>query len=210
MFACIPFSHLGPDMGSLLWPPDASPGMYQKGGGGAWLGHSLGPPMVPAEGGPKNFKLKSSWHRSKILAVSLKHWKGRRGGRGVYGGGVPCNPLFLRCTAVLIHPCIPPPSAQLPPFSHKPHSATTVRNAIVSHRVPLSDGTGLARPGALPSPPPALPLRPHKQHTGPCSCRSCLRLSRSASLFTMSPDALVRVSPALVAPDGADAGGAAG
>ena len=42
-----------------------------------------GLPMVPAEGGPKILKLKSSWHRSKILAVSLQHWKGRGGGRGV-------------------------------------------------------------------------------------------------------------------------------
>ena len=41
--------------------------------------------MVPAEGGPKVLKPKSSWHRrrgSKILAVSLKHWKGRRRGWG--------------------------------------------------------------------------------------------------------------------------------
>ena len=32
-------------------------------GGEVWLGHPscLGPPMVPAEGGPKTFKLKSSW-----------------------------------------------------------------------------------------------------------------------------------------------------
>ena len=45
--------------------------------------------MVPAKGGPKILKLKSSWHRrrrSKILAVSLKHWKGKTGGHpgGVY------------------------------------------------------------------------------------------------------------------------------
>ena len=43
---------------------------------------SEGPPLVPAEGGPTFFKLKSSWHRrrrGKILAVSPKHWKGRRG-----------------------------------------------------------------------------------------------------------------------------------
>ena len=56
--------------------------------------------MVPAEGRPKNLKLKSSWHRrrrSKILAVSLEHWKGRRG------------LLLLRCTAPpLILPNIPP------------------------------------------------------------------------------------------------------
>ena len=41
--------------------------------------------MVPAEGGLKILKLRSSWHRrrrSKILDVSLEHWKGRRGGGG--------------------------------------------------------------------------------------------------------------------------------
>ena len=39
--------------------------------------------------GPEILKLKSSWRRSKFLAVSLKHWKGRRswGGRGDPGGG---------------------------------------------------------------------------------------------------------------------------
>ena len=72
---------------------------------------SQGPPMAPAEGGPKILKCKSSWHRrrrSKTLAVSLKHWKRRRGG-GPGGGGV--TPLLLRCTAVLI----PPPAfAPLP------------------------------------------------------------------------------------------------
>ena len=47
-------------------------------------------------------RLKSSWHRrrrSKILAVSLKHWKGTRGGGGV----------LLRCTAVPTHHCPPAP-----------------------------------------------------------------------------------------------------
>ena len=41
---------------------------------------SQGPPVVPAEGGPKLLRLQSSWHRRrrrKILAVSLTHWKGR-------------------------------------------------------------------------------------------------------------------------------------
>ena len=40
--------------------------------------------MMPAEGGPNICKPKSSCHqrrRSEILAVSLKHWKGRRGFR---------------------------------------------------------------------------------------------------------------------------------
>ena len=51
-------------------------------GGERGGGSFLGPAMVPAEGGPNILKLKSSWHRSrrsKILAVSLKHWKGRGG-----------------------------------------------------------------------------------------------------------------------------------
>ena len=65
-------------------------GCNRRGGRGLWLGHpsTLGPPMVPTEGGPKFLKLKSSWHRrrrSKILTVSLKHWKGKRG--GFQGGG---------------------------------------------------------------------------------------------------------------------------
>ena len=57
--------------------------------------------MVPAKGGPKILKRKCSWRRRsrlKILDVSLKHWKGTRGG----GGGYP--PLLLRGMAVLIHP----------------------------------------------------------------------------------------------------------
>ena len=56
--------------------------------------------MVPAERGPKVLKLKSSWHRSRNLAVSLKHCKLRRGGGGSRGGG---DPLRLRCAAVRIH-----------------------------------------------------------------------------------------------------------
>ena len=55
---------------------------------------SQGPPVVPTEGRPKILKLQSSWHRrrrSKMLAVSLKHRKGRRGyGRSNtydWGGG---------------------------------------------------------------------------------------------------------------------------
>ena len=60
------------------------------GGGVGWdPPSSQGPPMVPAEGGPKIFEL--SWHRSKLLAVSLKHRKVRRrgggGSRGGPGGG---------------------------------------------------------------------------------------------------------------------------
>ena len=57
---------------------------WKRGGGGVWPDppSSYGPPRVPAEGGPKIFKLKSSGRRSKIW---LKHWKGRRGSRGGWG-----------------------------------------------------------------------------------------------------------------------------
>ena len=78
-------------------------------GGGSEKGGGLAgtPPLL--QGSPygprrrlakKCFLLQSSWHRrrrSKILAVSLKHRKGRGGrGRG-------CTPLLLRCTAALMH-----------------------------------------------------------------------------------------------------------
>ena len=60
--------------------------------GGGWLGHpsSLAPPMVPAEGGPKIFKLKSSWGRSKNfgcqpLTVEGEEAGGSGGGGGYYG-----------------------------------------------------------------------------------------------------------------------------
>ena len=52
--------------------------------------------MVPAEGGPNVLKRKSSWHqrrRSKTLAVSLKYWKGRRGGRGLVTRTETCGVL---------------------------------------------------------------------------------------------------------------------
>ena len=78
------------------------PEMYSKGGkggskgGGGGVGWDTPPPwvipMVPAEGGPKTFKLKSSWHRRRrsiCLAVSLKHWKGRWWGGGGGGGTRP-------------------------------------------------------------------------------------------------------------------------
>ena len=87
-----------------------------KWGRGGGFGRTPPPPSVPLwsppKAGRKILKLQSSWHRrrrSKILAVSLKHYKRRReGGRGVQGEGgrggsgeVP--PLLLRCTALLIH-----------------------------------------------------------------------------------------------------------
>ena len=65
-----------------------------EGGGGGLAGSPL---LLGSPYGPLKFlKLKSSWHRrrrSKILALSLKHWKGSGGGGGI----------LLRCTAVLIH-----------------------------------------------------------------------------------------------------------
>ena len=71
-------------------------GCIGRGGseGGVWLG----PPLLRGSPyGPRRnvLKRKSSWHRrrrSKILDVSLKHWKGRRRGRGPRGGGVPPPP----------------------------------------------------------------------------------------------------------------------
>ena len=36
-------------------------GGSEEGARGGWLGHPS-PPMIPAEGGPKIVKLKSSWH----------------------------------------------------------------------------------------------------------------------------------------------------
>ena len=79
-------------------------GMYQKWGRG--VGWEPPPPRVPLwsppKAGRKLLKLKSSWHRkrpSKFLGVSLKHWKGRKGGGVRGGGGV--APLLLRCPAVL-------------------------------------------------------------------------------------------------------------
>ena len=99
--------------------PPPPQGCIRRGGArgvrGVWLGPLLpgspyGPRRRPRRRAKLFFKPKSSWHRrhrSKILAFSLKHWKGRK-------GGVPPPPL-LRCTAVLIHPpplfmCIPNPA----------------------------------------------------------------------------------------------------
>ena len=103
-------------------------GLYQKrgGGGGVWRTpptSSQGPPMVPAEGGPKILKLESSWHRrrcSKILTVSPKHWKRRRRGGEVWRGGG----LLVGFPAILIQPCMwrspptpPPPRCHVAEWS---------------------------------------------------------------------------------------------
>ena len=74
--------------------------------------------MAPAEGGPKILKVQSSWHRrrrSKTLAVSLKHWKGRRGGWheasvSDWGGVPPPAPAaYGRSDTSLPSPPPPPP-----------------------------------------------------------------------------------------------------
>ena len=80
-------------------PPPPAKGCIRRVGGGGGGG---GPRRRRAKP-----KLKSSRHRrrrSKLLAVSLKYWKGRR---GIQGG---LRPLLLRCTAVLIHHCPPSPT----------------------------------------------------------------------------------------------------
>ena len=78
--------------------------LRERRGGGGGVAGTPPPPYSPRRRWAENFE--SSWHRrrrSKILAVSLKHWKGRRGGGegGVYGGTPPHTPppphsLFCR------------------------------------------------------------------------------------------------------------------
>ena len=71
-------------------------GSEAGGGRGVWLGPPP-PPRVPLwpppKAGQRILRLKSSWHRSKILTVSLKHWKGRmrRGGGSREGGDAPSS-----------------------------------------------------------------------------------------------------------------------
>ena len=90
--------HPEPQTDTPTPPPPPPQVMYQKGGGGSeerGEGVWLGPPLLPGSPyGPHRrlLKPKSSWHRrrrSKFLAVSLKHWKGRGGG-GL--GGLPALP----------------------------------------------------------------------------------------------------------------------
>ena len=79
-------------------PVPRGQGCIRRGwGGGGMAGTPLLPesPYGPRRRQAQNFKLKSSWHRRcriKILAVSLKHWKGRRVGGSRGGGGM--RPLY--------------------------------------------------------------------------------------------------------------------
>ena len=126
-------------------------GCIRKGGG---VGRTPPPPpMVPAKGGPKILMLKSSWHRrrrSQLLAVSLKHWKGRKRGEGGGGpgGGLPLN-LLLR-TAVLIHPWGVP----RPALCHGPVPSVLKRRNQSPSQVLLSP------------PPLQWPVRPQKIQAG--------------------------------------------
>ena len=74
------------------------------------LHSSLGPPMVPAEGGPKILSLNALDRKgaeAKIWLSASEFGRGggegskEGGGEGGPGGGVP--PILLRCTAVHIH-----------------------------------------------------------------------------------------------------------
>ena len=75
----------------LPWTRDGTRDVLEGGGGGrkggwgrgVWLGppSSLGPPMVPAEGRPEIFKLKSSWE-----GAEAKFWLSASNiGRGGWG-----------------------------------------------------------------------------------------------------------------------------
>ena len=105
-----------------------------------------GSPYGPAEGGRKILKRKSSWHRrrqSKILAVSLKHWKGRKGGGGGRG-------RLLRCTAVRIHPCPVPCTATPPHGPVRPeHSAAPkpgTKRALTRSSTEIGDPVAMCPP----------------------------------------------------------------
>ena len=85
--------------------------------------------MVPAKGGPKNLNLKSSWHRrrrSKILAVTLKHWKGRRGGSRGCTPRTP--PVYSRSNTSLgqVRPLLPGAGAGSSSTQHPPAPGRTL------------------------------------------------------------------------------------
>ena len=104
-------------------------GVKGRGGGFGW---DPPPPRVPLwsppKAGRKILKLTSSWHRrhrSRILAVSLKHWKGRKGG-GVWGGGLTPHPpaVYGRSnTSLASGPTFAPPPPCLHTSSRSAHSA---------------------------------------------------------------------------------------
>ena len=135
--------------------------------------------MVPAEGGPKILKRKSSWHRRRRpkqnCGSQSQTLEGEEGG-GVWGG-VP--PLLPRCTAVLIHHCPPPPhhppavpscqralwGAHEPRFGHviPPQLLSSAHNRPSTARpgppIFLALATTFATPpsASCPPPPPGVP-----------------------------------------------------
>ena len=154
-------------------------------GGGGGVGcdppSSQGSPMVPAEGGPTMLKLQSSWHRrrrSKILAVSLKHWKGRRGGGVQGGGGTPTPPAVYGPlnTSLGTGPCSKrlytrlgkrQAGAQCSPQSPTPWTVPPER-ATPPPPNPREDQSPNAPPplrGTVPEDPPrTFPLQLHRDH----------------------------------------------
>ena len=90
------------------------------------------------------------WHRrrrSKTVAVSLKHWKGRRGG---VQEGVP--PLLPWCTAPLIHPCKDDafPATQPLTWSTVPGYLGALSQACLTPAIPLTaSGLSLRTPTFL-------------------------------------------------------------
>ena len=105
----------------------------QPPGSGTRTRRRAAPPrhMVPAEGGPKVLKLKSSWHRrrrSKILAASLKHWKRRS------RGGYPPSSCGVRPFYYIPAPPTPSPCT----FNTDTPQQSISLCAPVGHRVPRS------------------------------------------------------------------------
>ena len=115
--------------GSIRKGGEGGEGGSEGGREGGGFGRTLPPPMgllwSPPKAGRKFLKLQSSWHRkrrSKILAVSLKHYKRRReGGRGSMGrevrgvrGGTPPPPTVYGRSNTSLPPPPHPRGAQQP------------------------------------------------------------------------------------------------
>ena len=132
--------------------------------------------MAPAEGGHKILKRKSSWHRrrrSKTLAVSLKHRKGRRGARGggggsaqglgIWGGvGYPPPPPtgYGRCNTPLA--CTASNWRSARPLFGGPHSHTVTPVFTTRRPPPLPTPWRASIPRSPPPPPGVL---------GACACQ---------------------------------------